>query len=81
MLAGSIRRNILDENVCKAIIIDDVLFADEKGKPLIEQLRKTTGDDDFFCEMRWLADRWRANPKLEKESFWLFEVLREVRKV
>lgn len=81
LLAGSIRLNIIDENVCKSIVIDDVLFAYDSGQPIIQKLNKQEGGDDFFCELKWLAERWRKDPQPDESKNWFLESLREIRRV
>jgi len=81
LLAGSIRRNILDENVCKAIIIDDVLYAEESARPLIDELRRRTDDDGFYAELNWLSSRWRDDPDVHDDANWLRAALKEIGKL
>ncbi|MCH8950872.1 MAG: DUF4760 domain-containing protein [Proteobacteria bacterium] len=78
LLAGSIKKNIIDESVCKSIIIDDVLFAYDKALPLIRELRRMKGDDEYYCELECLATRWQRDPLPIPSRNWIIASLLEI---
>jgi len=80
LLAVSIKMNIVDENVCKAIIGDTLIKRWQAAYPLIRMIRDSEGDLEFYEHFQDVAKRWKNNPKLEKR-FWLSTILREITRI
>lgn len=82
LLAVAIEKNLVDEAVCKMVIIDQVLDVCDLGKPLIKKIIEMKYDDDgFYRHLRDLADRWRANPSIPKGRYWLIEIVKEIKRI
>lgn len=80
LLAVSIEQNVLDENICKAIIGDGLVKEWQKAYPLINAIRTKEGDQEFYENFEALATKWKKFPTIKK-VFWLLALIKEIPKV
>lgn len=80
LLAVSIKQNIVDENVCKAVFGDKLVKRWKEAKPLIDEIRTVEKDDEFFEHFEDIATRWKNNPTID-DGNWLFRLLKEVPRI
>ena len=80
LLSILIKWNVVDENICKAMIGDKLVKHWQKAFPLISAIRTTEGDDEFFEHFEDLASRSKDSP-LIKQDFWLIALLKEIPRV
>lgn len=67
VLCVAIRQNVLDENVCKAVIGDSLVQRWKNAQDLIVEIRKDTKDDEFFEHFETIKKSWQANPKIVEQ--------------
>ena len=79
-LCVSIRQNIVDEDVIKAIVGDTLVKRLASALPLINMIRNDEKDPEFFEHFEHVAERWKKNPKIQKRNP-ILTILREIRKV
>ena len=63
LICVAIRQNIADEGVLKDVIGDRLVFNYRRVWPLIQKIRDSKNDDEFFEHFEYIANRWKANPK------------------
>lgn len=80
VLAVSIKQNIVDENVCKAVFGDKLVKRWKDAKPLIDEIRTVEKDDEFFEHFEDIATQWKNNPTID-DGNWLFRLLKEVPRI
>lgn len=80
LLAVSIKWNVIDENVCKAIIGDALVKRWQKAFPLINEIRTREGDEEFFEHFQNLAKKWKDHPMI-KQDWWIVALLKEITRI
>ncbi|MDE0335625.1 MAG: DUF4760 domain-containing protein [Defluviicoccus sp.] len=67
-LSVCIRQNIVDENVIKAVLGDKLVKRLTAALPLIIMIRNEESDPEFFEHFEYVADQWKANPKIQEHG-------------
>ena len=70
LMCLSISQNVLNEDICKYVVGDNLTKRWHNAYPLINAIRNSTNppDNEFFEHFEKIATAWEANPKVAKRS-------------
>ena len=68
VLCVAIRQNVIDENVCKAVIGDSLVKRWKDSQDLITEMRREAKDDEYFEHFEAIKNSWHANPMVVEQS-------------
>lgn len=77
LLSISIKMNVLDETIVKAVYGDQFVITYERAVPFICRLRKDKDDNEYFIFFEELAKSWKSNPTV-RQGNWFISIGREL---